>query len=307
MDELLRGGIEQILWLQSHGTPGLDAFFHHFTSFGGRHYLFMLPLLIWCIDFRTGSRVLFWMAFTLFLNSLFKDAIAQPRPFQMDERILSDGELGYGLPSGHAQLVVIFWGVLAAWVGRRWFSGLSIAVMLLMGFSRVYLGVHFPTDVYAGLALGAGTLFIALRTRESLESWLTSKSRVGRFAILLAVSLSVLVLNSASFESGLMIGCAGIVLGGGIGLSLGPSEDARFRGRGPAWQRALRYLLGMALLLLLVGLGRLPIEGSGEGFARDLMIFSLVAALGLWLTAGAPWLFSLVRLSDAGPSSRVRV
>lgn len=78
MNTILELGIEQILWLQSHATPGLDMFFHQFTQFGGRHYLFMAPLVIWCVDFRTGSRVLMWMAFMLFLNGVLKDAIAQP-------------------------------------------------------------------------------------------------------------------------------------------------------------------------------------------------------------------------------------
>ena len=132
MNAILELGVAQILWLQSNATPGLDVFFHHLTQFGGRHYLFMVPLLIWCIDFRTGSRVLLWMSFTLLLNSLLKDTIAQPRPFEFDSRVLSDGETGYGLPSGHAQLVVLYWGLIAAWVGKRWFWGLSVSIMSLM-------------------------------------------------------------------------------------------------------------------------------------------------------------------------------
>ena len=77
-------------------------------------------------------RVIPIFALTLFVNTTLKEWIAQPRPFEMDPRVVSDGERGYGLPSGHAQLVVVFWGVIASWVAQPWFWAVSIAVMFLI-------------------------------------------------------------------------------------------------------------------------------------------------------------------------------
>jgi membrane-associated phospholipid phosphatase len=302
MDSILQSGIEQILWLQAHSTPGLDAFFHQFTNFGGRYYLFMLPILIWCIDFRTGSRVLLWMAFTLFVNSLLKDAIGQPRPFQMDAQIISDGEEGYGLPSGHAQLVVIYWGLTAAWLERRWFWALSIAIMLTMAFSRVYLGVHFPTDVYAGLILGGATLWVALRYGAAIETRLAANTTAIQMAVLAGTSLLVLAVNGSSFESGLMIGCAGFVMGTGGGLIL-VRDGVPFTGHGRAWKRVLCFFVGVVALLVLIRVGTALVESSGPGLGGDVMLYFTLLAMGAWFTAGAPMLFGLMRLGDKEPDA----
>ena len=62
--------------------------------------------------------------------------------------------LGGGLPSGHAQNGLVVWGGLAAWARRPWVWTLAVLIIVLLGLSRVYLGVHYPSDVAAGAALG---------------------------------------------------------------------------------------------------------------------------------------------------------
>ena len=159
MQAILEMGIENILWMQQFQTPLTYTFWKIFTNFGGTYYLWMVPALLWCVDYRVGLRVVLMLTLTLVLNAVLKEAFAAPRPFEVDSRILSPGEQGYGLPSGHAQLAVVFWGLLAGWVRHRWFSLFAAVMMLLMVLSRVVLGVHFPTDVLAGWALGLLSLW----------------------------------------------------------------------------------------------------------------------------------------------------
>lgn len=305
MDSILEAGIEQILWLQSHGSPSLDAFFHEFTKFGGRHYLFMVPLLLWAIDHRTGSRVLAWMTFTLILNSVIKDAIAQPRPFQFDPRVQSNGEMGFGLPSGHAQLVVIFWGLLAAWVANRAFWLAALFIMGTMALSRVILGVHFPTDVYAGLLLGAGTLFVALRYGAPMETWLRSLPRDRLLQLVCTCSIGVIAMSwlmsllidgHSRIEGNFLIGCAGFVFGGGLGLIQSHRAES-FAMPGPPWKRGIRYVVGTATLLILVRIGSQTIDAAGSGLFGAVLLYLTLVALGYWLTAGASVLFRLLRLA----------
>ena len=97
MESILAWGIEFIAWLQQPESPALQAFFALVTKFGGSFYLYMFPFLFWCVDFRTAIRVGGVFTLTLLINTTLKEWIGQPRPFQMDPRVISEGEQGYGL------------------------------------------------------------------------------------------------------------------------------------------------------------------------------------------------------------------
>jgi hypothetical protein len=294
--EILETGIEFIVWLQQYQTATSDTIFEFVTRLGGRNYLYMIPLVIWCVDYRTGLRLLTVFSLTVFINTTLKVWIGQPRPFQLDERVISAGEQGYGLPSGHAQLTVIFWGVIAAWAARPWFWALGVALMAAIGFSRIYLGVHFPSDVIAGWALGAVTLWAFIAYGERVESALRRHDLAAQIGVALAVGV-LLFLFDALFVGDadhLNVGAAGFIAGAGVGTAVG-ARHLHFDGRGPWWQRLLRYLVGMAVMLPLLGVMRK--FGVPDGVAGNAVIALDLAILGLWLTLAAPWLFQLIRLS----------
>jgi membrane-associated phospholipid phosphatase len=96
------------------------------------------------------------------LNQLLKFCFHRARPATA---LIS--QLGLSFPSGHAMMSMAFYGCLA-WLavqyGRRWGVGAALVVFcLLIGLTRVYLHVHYPTDVVAGFAAGAAWL-VMLRT-----------------------------------------------------------------------------------------------------------------------------------------------
>ena len=298
VESILNAGIEQILWLQSFRSPALDRFFEVLTDFGGRHYIFLVAGLIWSVDYRTGVRALSLLAFTLFVNTTLKEWIAQPRPFQVDERVWSDGEQGYGLPSGHAQLVVVFWGTIAAWVERPWFWATAVAIMFFMGLSRIYLGVHFPTDVVGGWALGAATLWAALRYRDAIEGWLQALPGGVPAALALAAGLFVFLFDALFVQDHdhLNQGVAGMIAGGGAGAAIA-LERFSFEGGGAWWKRVLRYVVGIGPLLYLVRV--LQDLGAPDGPLRGVVIALDLSLLGLWLTLLAPWIFELLRIGSS--------
>ncbi len=108
-----------------------------------------------------------------------KELIGRPRPAQPFAVITAGG---YSFPSGHATGAAAI-GLLCAWMLCRWVVHgwplriavwtLAIATVGLIGFSRPYLGVHFPTDVLAGWTLGAGWAVTVI----VLASWRSSRSR----------------------------------------------------------------------------------------------------------------------------------
>ena len=87
-----------------------------------------------------------------------KEIVGRPRP-ELWPRLLEEG--GWSFPSGHALASATFFPVLAWTLSRRFpagapaFWGLGFALPLVIGLGRLYLGVHWPTDVLAGWAMGS--------------------------------------------------------------------------------------------------------------------------------------------------------
>ncbi len=111
---------------------------------------------------------------SLGLMLLLKDLFRRPRPLFP----LVDGATNYGFPSGHALMSVAFYG-LGIWLtvknmrnkaGKITVIAALSLVIFLIGFSRLYLRVHFATDVLAGWAIGTCWLFLALALSERIYS-----------------------------------------------------------------------------------------------------------------------------------------
>jgi undecaprenyl-diphosphatase len=137
--------------------------------------VFCIVLVILPWRFKFGIPVAFATVLGGCTHKLIKMIVARPRPDTADMFILVDGE---SFPSGHANGGFIFYAMLAILVGRMLVMqnnraaskalriGLALLIFLI-GFSRIYLGVHYPSDVLAGWLLGVflTILFITLYDR----------------------------------------------------------------------------------------------------------------------------------------------
>ena len=97
------------------------------------------------------------------LNSILKISFHTQRPFEKLDYISGKRvhtATGYSFPSGHTQGAVTFYITLAQIVRRRWFSIVAIVICLLVGLTRMYLGVHWPVDVIGGMVLGVVMSFV---------------------------------------------------------------------------------------------------------------------------------------------------
>ena len=102
-----------------------------------------------------------WLALTMaagtLLNLGLKQIFAAPRPDLLPHL---DIVHSYSFPSGHAAGNMMLFGALAMLVGRRSFYAAAALIIALIGISRVWLGVHWPSDVMAGWVEGLGWLFL---------------------------------------------------------------------------------------------------------------------------------------------------
>lgn len=302
MEGVLNWGVELILLIQQNRTALLDEFFRAITTLGGQAHIYIVPFVIWSLSYRAGSRMLLTLLLSAFVNFALKDLFAQPRPFDLEPSIGPDREYGFGAPSGHAQHTLIEWGLIAAWVGRRWFTVLAVLLFVLIGFSRVYLGVHFPTDVLAGWALGGALLWLHLRHADAIAARLAAAGFAAQIATAAACSALFVAFYLLLPRTPYLVGVGGLFFGAAAGMAL-CRRWLRAPEGGAIWQRALRYVLGIAVLLTW-----LAQSGKWVPEQRELAWFAIVyannAIAGLWLTFGAPALFQAARLTPGvGPAA----
>ena len=136
------------------------------TQLGGAIFLVVLStiLLIVIKDKKIGLCIWINLAVSAILNQILKHIIQRPRPTEF--RIID--ESGYSFPSGHSMVSTAFYGFLIYLIYKKvknkylkWtlISFLSILI-LLIGISRIYLGVHYTSDVLAGFLISISYLIV---------------------------------------------------------------------------------------------------------------------------------------------------
>jgi membrane-associated phospholipid phosphatase len=283
-------GVSVILWLQSYRTPATDLAFRLITFLGEEQfYLLLLPVIYWCVDKRMGMRLAALVLLSNTANVMLKLAFAWPRPPAPPVRHLVY-EDSFGFPSGHTQNSTVAFGFLAWWIRRRWASAAAAALVVAVGLSRLYLGVHFPHDVLGGLAFGLLVLAVSALAVPSLEeTWATWPAAV-RYPVALAVPLALLAVWPLKDTAGSLGALAGLALG-----EMAELELVRFVPAGSLGKRLLRFLLGVVLVAALYfGLKLVPLEAILWRFAR-------YGAVGLAASLVAPWLFVRLGLAEAEP------
>jgi hypothetical protein len=267
-------------------------------------YVILLSLVFWCIDEKKSFRLNMAVMLSGWINLVLKFLLNQPRPFWegYDPSVGLIQERYGGLPSGHAQTSLVLWIIIASWGTRSWRYIPAAVLILLIGFSRVYLGVHFPTDVFAGWLIGglicAVYFFLGPRIERALE-------RGGlRAKLLFTAAVSFLMILYRPANDLLLFGA--LLLGMGTGYSLNVhvlkfKAAARFERRGAAKFFTLlgRLVLGFGGILLIFVVFRRFLPGSGSSF-RQIFFFLLCAIMGFWSYAGAPWLFQRIGLAEKG-------
>jgi membrane-associated phospholipid phosphatase len=157
-------------WVLPLRTPFLNGFFELVTLAG---YPVFLILFLSFGYFALGAKRFFHTAILLMatglLNSWLKDIGQDARP---DAAYALDGRVGdsYGWPSGHMQIAVVLWGYLAYSMRALWAYWAAGIIMALIGFSRLYLGVHDLGDVTAGFIFGALCLAAYIAALENHRS-----------------------------------------------------------------------------------------------------------------------------------------
>lgn len=289
MDGLIQWGLGVVQWLQSFRNPLLDPFFAITYYLGSEDFYFLfLPLVFWCLHKSLGIRLGGVLILSNYVNVFFKDLFAQPRPYQVDKKLYAPFKTeGYGIPSGHSQGTVTFWGYIATQLKTRVWWALAIVLALYVGIGRMYVGDHFPQDVLLGWVLGAMIVALFAWLQPRAGEWISKQSMTTQIALAIVVPLALATLHWTNDAAK----AAGILLGFFAGLPI-EAKFVRFDVRAELWKQVIKFVLGVAILLALrFGL---------KAIFPEQALFDLIryAAMGLWASVGAPWVFVATKLAE---------
>ena len=320
MNPVYECGINLIIGLQA-AAPWLKAPMQFFSFLGTEEFfLFFLPFLYWCVDARLGVRVGVMLSLSNSVNGFFKLAFHQPRPYWLSRQVQPGvSETSYGIPSGHAQHATTIWGVVGS-AGRNWLRWLMAAMIFFIGFSRIVLAVHFPTDMLAGWLIGGLLLWAFLKWETPVINWFNRFTLAQKIGLAFAASMVLLVIalaglafvppadppeweaNAAHFfppEAGETAinprdttGEVG-VMGTFFGLSAGVIllfHRGGYDARGEWWKRGVRFVIGVIGVAIL-WLGLRMIFPRDASLVSQVLRYARYALTGFWVAYGAPWVF----------------
>jgi len=291
-----------MLFFQSISSPLLDTVGEFATWFGEQTvFIFITAYLLWCMNKQKGFTIFSTLFVSLFTMNALKAIIRQPRPFMVIEQLEGkrlETATGYSFPSGHSTGAASFYSSLAYLQRRRWLSIICAVLILLVGVSRIYLRVHWPLDVFAGITLG---IVVTLLLAELFGKLYQNKGLLIGFSyivgivstvagLILAFLISAHAVDEVAF--GDMMKLLALGSGGYIGFAI---EESRihYATDGTFGIKLLRFAIGIIVIVLIQ---------AAKAVLPEHMVFSFLryALTGAWATVLYPYLGRHVKLGKHG-------
>ena len=204
--------VDLIEWLQGVMGSAGEGIAKALSVIGGETVsLLVLLVILFCYKKEAGKRCGYTILTASMWFPMIKNIALRVRPYMAHQdrvkalmKVEADADMmdivqqGYSFPSGHSAMAVACYGSIGREIKKRWMWFLAVAVPLLIGLSRFAVGVHYPTDVLAGWAVGLLALgFSVLMEKTVKKEWL-------RYVILLVITApGIFWCNSRDYYSAL--------------------------------------------------------------------------------------------------------
>ena len=281
-------------------NPVLD-FLGNLASFLGEQ-TFVIAVILYIfynIDKKKGFGLFSSVLIAVTSMGILKATVRAPRPFQVLESSQGkrlESATGYSFPSGHTTTGASFYTALALAFKKRKFSIFCAVMMALVGLSRLYLGVHWPIDVFAGLLLGVLVSFVFMRYLNNLYDDEQKRIRYaltfGTLSFIAAFTISLLLNFSLIDEVAFSDLMKALALGGGgyLGFAF-ENLKVDFAVQSTTKKKILRFVLGLVGVIVIMGLK--IITPSAIASIGSFIRYTLV---GLWSTGLFPLIGKNLRL-----------
>ncbi len=301
---------QYVQFFESLRNPLLTPFFLFITALGDElFYIAAVAFFYWVWDKRLAIKLAMGITMSSYLNSFLKLLIKSPRPYAStnpEEHWIGVNVEEYkqtmGMPSGHAQGSVTFWGILAYELKNKKFWIFAIIIVLLIGISRLYLAVHFLEDVIVGWILG----IIIVIVFEYL--WAKTEPIVEelQYQQKIALSFSPLILflvATASFGFDMDAKFGAVTMGALTGILLGHLLQERYIGiysrPNSLLEGTVRIFVGYMILVPLVLLLSILQHTGLDNSPQSIQLFATLIRyffIGLILTTMIPALFTKIEI-----------
>lgn len=309
--------------LQSWGAS-MQPFWKAITILGDEtFYLLFMPLVYWCVNALAGLRIGVMLLLSASTNSFFKIIFKSPRPYWLSDKIKPGAfHDSFGLPSGHAQNSAAVWGWTAKENDKTVATWILSIMIFLIGLSRIFLGVHFISDVLLGWAIGAVLVSLFAHYSKNigqslLKLSLAKKLLLTALGTLLMIAFPALVklisnawqvpaewialagkIDPMNLKSALTT--AGVWFGMLAGFSILLHQKGVLQSHLGSWQKLVRFLIGIVgVFALYAGLGKL--FQMEMGLLSMVLRFIRYSLIGFWVSWWSPLLFQKIGIGQIEP------
>ena len=277
-------------WVEGIRSPFLNIFFDTISLAGYPTFLILFisfGYFYWSP--ARFSRVAMMLFISALINTLLKDFFQDPRPAI---ELMLDPKVGttYGWPSGHSQIAVTLWGLLAYELKNKWITVGAISTIISIAFSRMYLGVHDFGDVFAGLLIGG--IILSFWHYAVINNWYEKLTKKHWLFLIILFQL-ILYISYPSHEGHeLSIWFLGVMTGWFVGSSNISLISQSFK----------RFFLSISttaiVFMLLIYITQLEAGIQFKGVLGIILSYLLGMIFSILVTLLIPRLLRLMRLAS---------
>lgn len=291
--------MEFLRMLESVRNPFLTVFFRICTFFGDEILIFaVICCLFWCVNKNLAYRIGLAFLISGLLVQELKIIFRVERPWILDPSLNTvkealESATGYSFPSGHTQSSTALFGSLALYCRDMRLRIICTVLFLLVGLSRMYLGVHTPADVTVSMALTLTVVvlvYLFMRRFDGIAAMDTAA-----VVIMIAVSIAAMLHSMILIETNIIHrACVSDICKAsavGLGFALGwkiERTHIRFDERkGRFWQQVMKLLIGLSVILIIKEGMKLLL---GEAIWADIIRYFL---LSVWALVVYPYIIKI--------------
>lgn len=297
-------------FLENLRNPVLTAFFSSITYCGDELFFMILAITVfWCISKRSGYYILLVGFLGTTINQFLKLWFRIPRPWVLDPNFTivesaREAAAGYSFPSGHTQNIVGTMSCIYLTTKQRKIRAIAVTLIILVPFSRIYLGCHTPLDVSVSFVIALILAFLLRPLTNKDEKSLQFMYHILLISLLTAVlyllfvvyypfpaNIDIKNLYAGTKNAYTLFGCL-------IGMIVTRTLDDRyihFQVKAVWWAQILKVVLGFVILMIIRTVLKSPLQAIMPEFLASTIRYFLMI-----LFAGAIWPLTFPLFSQLG-------